>query len=132
MTFSQGGTITFGDKTYNISQINSVFVKKRSKYPHWKQFSICIILVLSILGYMVALVGTKGFYEWFIVLTGPFVIWYLLHLFNKKTYALCFEMPSKLVQVYVDSERGNVEDLKETVITHIERGYFPNYIQKNS
>lgn len=46
-----------------------------------------------------------------------------------ENYAVFFDMSSGKVSAYSDADRTKVEKVKDDIITGLEEGYFPNYLQ---
>jgi len=120
MTISKGGTITLGGKTYNISQINSVYIGTTSRYGGgvWGLW-----FVGGILGIVVAQVPAL----WFILTIAAFVLAVIFS--NKQDFAVFFDMSSGKVSAYSNKDREKVETIKNDIIKGLEEGYFPNYLQ---
>ena len=121
MTVSKGGTITLGGKTYNISQINSVYIGTTSRYTGGQVWGLWF--VGGILGIAVAQVPAL----WFILTIAALVL--ALIFSNKQDFAVFFDMSSGKVSAYSNKDREKVENIKNDIIKGLEEGYFPNYLQ---
>lgn len=121
MSFTKGGTISLGGKTYNISQINSVYTGSVSRYGSGGIWGLWF--VGGIIGIAAAQVPTL----WFILTVAAFVT--ALVAVNKQDYAVFFDMSSGRVSAYSDRDREKVERVKDDIIRGLEEGYFPNYLQ---
>jgi hypothetical protein len=121
MTVSKGGTITLGGKTYNISQINSVYIGTTSRYTGGQVWGLWF--VGGILGIVIAQVPAL----WFILTIAALVL--ALIFSNKQDFAVFFDMSSGKVSAYSNKDREKVENIKNDIIKGLEEGYFPNYLQ---
>jgi hypothetical protein len=122
MTFSKGGTISLEGKTYNISQINSVYTGTTSRYTGGQVWGLWF--AGGIIGVVTAQVPAL----WFALTTVAFVA--ALVFANMQDYAVFFDMSSGKVSAYSNRDRGKVEVIKNDIIKGLEEGYFPNYLQR--
>jgi hypothetical protein len=121
MTFSKGGTITLGGKTYNISQINSVYIGHTKRYTGGQVWGLWF--VGGLLGIVIARIPEL----WFILTAVAFVA--ALVFANMQDYAVFFDMSSGKVSAYSNKDKQKVEQIKQDIIQGLEEGYFPNYLQ---
>ncbi len=129
MTFTKGGTITLGGKTYNISQINSVYigsVKRYSSGSIWGAWFIGGIAGLAILGSISSVGGDMAGFLWFAATVTAFIT--ALMFTGMEDYAVFFDMSSGKVSAYSNRDKEKVEQIKEDIIKGLEEGYFPNYL----
>jgi len=121
MTLSKGGTITLGGKTYNISQINSVYIGTTKRYTGGQVWGLWF--VGGIFGVLIAQIPPL----WVILSLVAFVA--ALIFANMDDWAVFFDMSSGKVSAYSNKDREKVEKIKEDIIKGLEEGYFPNYLQ---
>jgi len=121
MTLSKGGTITLGGKTYNISQINSVYIGTTKRYTGGQVWGLWF--VGGIFGVLIAQIPPL----WVILSLVAFVA--ALIFANMDDWAVFFDMSSGKVSAYSNKDREKVEKIKEDIIQGLEEGYFPNYLQ---
>lgn len=127
MTFSKGGTISLGGKTYNISQINSVYigdVKRYNTITIWSLWFIGGFLSTLILGS----VQNQNFSVplWMLATLAAFIT--AIMFTTKKDNAVFFDMSSGKVAAFSDRDRTKVVRIKNDIIKGLEEGYFPNYL----
>ena len=132
MTFSKGGTITLSGKTYNISQINSVYIGAVPRY------GVCLAFAVWIIGGIFCFLLFWGGLANSIGLNATGVLWLFATLFatigcaiigSIEDYAVFFDMSSGKVSVYSHPDKNKVEVIKADIIKGLEEGYFPNYLQ---
>jgi len=131
MTFTRGGTITLGGKTYNISQINSVYIGSVKRHSAGSVFGMWFFG--GIVGAMIfgaisgavgsAIAGVLWTIASFAALIGALVV------ANMEDYAVFFDMSSGKVSAFSDKDKNKVEVIKNDIIKGLEEGYFPNYLQ---
>jgi hypothetical protein len=114
MTNSNGGAITIEGKTYNISQINSVYVDMVPMYePGAIWFSFLFLGVICLpLGSILFL--------WIPLTCLSFYI--ACKLSFKRKYAVFFDMSSGKVSAYSSPDGAAVEKVKQDLIKRLERG----------
>ena len=124
--------MTISGKTYNISQINSVYIGAVPRYGGGLGFAVWIMG--GIAGFflfwssLAPLIGTNATgWLWFAATIASTVacIWFA----NIQDYAVFFDMSSGKVSAFSDPDRGKVEKVKDDIIRGLEEGYFPNYLQ---
>ena len=132
MTFTKGGTITLSGKTYNISQINSVYIGGVPRYGGGLAFAVWVMG--GIVGFFVFWGGLANS----IGSTATGVLWFIatiastigcIFMGSKEDYAVFFDMSSGKVSAYSDPDKNKVEVIKADIIKGLEEGYFPNYLQ---
>jgi hypothetical protein len=133
MTFSKGGTITLGGRTYNISQINSVYIGGVPRYGSGVAVSMWIIGgfvgFIVFWGLLAKSIGSNNAGNLWLIATiiGTVVC---VRLGNINDFAVFFDMSSGTVSAYSDRDRSKVETIKNDIIKGLEEGYFPNYLQE--
>lgn len=130
MTFTKGGTINLGGKTYNISQINSVYIGSVRRYSGgsvWGAWFIGGIAGFAILGSISSAIGDAAGFLWIIATIAAFIT--ALIFTGMEDYAVFFDMSSGKVSAYSDRDRNKVEAIKDDIVRGLEEGYFPNYLQ---
>lgn len=132
MTFTRGGTINLGGKTYNISQINSVYIGTVRRYGGggiWGMWFVGGIVGFFVFwGVLSKSVGNDvagGL--WFIATVAAFVTAVVYT--AMEDYAVFFDMSSGKVSAFSDRDKNKVEVIKNDIIRGLEEGYFPNYLQ---
>jgi len=120
MTLSKGGTITLGGKTYNISQINSVYIGTTKRYTGGQVWGLWF--VGGIFGVLIAQIPPL----WVILSLVAFVA--ALIFANMDDWAVFFDMSSGKVSAYSNKDREKVEKIKEDIIQGLEEGYFPKLL----
>jgi hypothetical protein len=131
MTFSQGGTVKLQGKTYNISQINSVYTGSVKTYSGTAIFFLWFIggfFGAIIIGSITNAIGSPA----------ATILWFAatiiatigaLYMGNQINYAVFFDMSSGKVSAYSSDDKSEVEKIKDDIIAGMEKGYFPNYLQ---
>jgi len=130
MTFAKGGTINLGGKTYNISQINSVYIGNVKRYSGgsiWGAWFLGGIAGLAIFGSISNALGALAGAVWFIATIAAFIT--ALVLTGMEDYAVFFDMSSGKVSAYSNESKAKVEEIRNDIIKGMEEGYFPNYLQ---
>lgn len=119
MSLSRGGTIVLGGKTYNISQINSVYEGKTKRYQGvWGIWLVCGIPGLFL---------TQVPVLWMFLTFAAFVA--ALIAASIEDYAVFFDMSSGRVAAYSSPDARKVEEIMHDITRGLEEGYFPNYLQ---
>ena len=131
MTFSKGGTITLGGKTYNISQINSVYIGNVKRHSgigiFFMWFIVGVVISIIIIGILNVIGSALGGALWIIASAAALIG--AISLANIEDYAVFFDMSSGKVTAYSDQDRKKVEEIKNDIIKGLQEGYFPNYLQ---
>jgi len=146
VSISRGGTLTIEGKTYNISQIESVYSRRGMQRPLWVRIIALPLLVFLYLCAMGAssafLAGVFGWnnaekltlWEYFFLPVMAIMCLlfasYLQLFALVRTCQLIFQMSSGTCVVFSSDDRKKVESMRDDVINGIERGYFPNYLQQ--
>ena len=132
MTFAKGGTITLAGKTYNISQINSVYIGGVRRYGGGLAFAVWVIG--GIVGFFVFWAGLANSIGssatgvlWLLATVGASIGCVIMA--SIEDYAVFFDMSSGKVSAYSDPDKNKVEVIKADIIKGLEEGYFPNYLQ---
>ena len=132
MSFLSRETITLEGKTYNISQINSVSTGRINKVSRGKIFLIWLLggfVGALLLGSLPKSISNDVSVPLWIIATISASV-YALIIGNKKDYAVFFDMSSGKVAAYSHQEQQKVEQIKEDIISGLEQGRFPNYLQR--
>lgn len=122
MSFSKGGTFTLGNKTYNINQINSVYLKTVPKHEGIGQLYVFGGFVGAIIGIL-----SQNSILWFILTVVATVA--AAHFSTKIDWAVYFDMSSGSVAAFRSPDKNEVERIRDDIIQGLEEGYFPNYLQ---
>jgi len=132
MTFTKGGTINLGGKTYNVSQINSVYIGNVKRYSGcfiWGAWFLWGIAgwLLFVKVTMLLNLGGELWTVWAIATIAAFIT--ALKFTVMKDYAVFFDMSSGKVSAYSNESKAKVEEIRDDIIKGMEEGYFPNYLQ---
>lgn len=123
MTFSKGGTIFLNGKTYNVSQINSVYIGEVNEYS-----TFGVLLIWFITGLLCFAIAGINMGVWF-VLTILSIIG-LVNVISQKKSAVFFDLSSGKVDAYSGKNYDEVKKIADDIIRGMEEGYFPNYLRK--
>lgn len=132
MTIAKGGTITLGGKTYNISQINSVYTGVVNRNSGGSAFFLWLLggffgtmAIWGTLGKVAG--GNLAGFIWIAATIAATIA--ALKWSSIKDYAVFFDMSSGKVSAFSDRDRERVEGIKNDIVRGLEEGYFPNYLQ---
>jgi len=123
MTFSRGGTIFLNGKTYNVSQINSVYIGEVNEFS-----TFWVFLLWFIGGLFSFAIAGKSMGIWFILTI--ISIYSLVFTINQKKSAVFFDLSSGKVDAYSGKNYNEVKQIADDIIRGMEEGYFPNYLRK--
>lgn len=117
MTSSSGGTITINGKTYNISQINSVYTGTVKRHNGvWGLFLVC-----GIPGFFLAAIHPA---VWFVATLAAFIA--AVRFSDLRDYAVFFDMSSGKVSAYTNSDKDTVEAMRLDIVKGMEQGSYSN------
>jgi hypothetical protein len=132
MTFSKGGTITLSGKTYNISQINSVYIGGVPRYGGGLAAAVWvmggIVGFFLFWGSLAQSIGTNAAGILWLLATVAATIGCVI-MGSIEDHAVFFDMSSGKVSAYSNPDKNKVEVIKADIIKGLEEGYFPNYLQ---
>ena len=123
MTSSKGGTLSLSGKTYNISQINSVYTGSVPRFTGGTVWGSWFVM-----GVLLSPVAAMSKWLWVLLTIAAFFVAGIYS--SLRDYAVFFDMSSGRVAAYSDSSMENVERVKNDIVAGLEEGYFPNYLRK--
>jgi len=123
MTFSKGGTIFLNGKTYNVSQINSVYIGEVNEFS-----TFGVLILWFIAGLFCIQVASISVGFWFILTIISIIS--LVYTINQKKSAVFFDLSSGKVDAYSGKNYEEVKQIADDIIRGMEEGYFPNYLRR--
>jgi hypothetical protein len=123
MSLLSGETITLQGKTYNISQINSVYTGSVNKISPGKIFLLWLLggfISALLLGSLPKSIPNDVSVPLWIIATLAASI-YALIVSSKKDYAVFFDMSSGKVAAYSNQDQQKVEKIKNDIVEGIEK-----------
>ena len=123
MTFSKGGTIFLNGKTYNVSQINSVYIGEVNEFS-----TFGVLIIWFITGLLCFAIAGISMGIWFILTILSIIS--LVYTINQKKSAVFFDLSSGKVDAYSGKNYEEVKQIADDIIRGMEEGYFPNYLQR--
>ena len=117
---TNSGTINLGGKTYNISQINSVYIGNTPRYGGkvWGIYFLCGIL---------GAVAMQKPELWAFLTTAATLA--AVYFNSKQDYEVFFDMSSGKVAAFSDQSKEKVMWIQQDIIKGMEEGEYPSYLQ---
>lgn len=122
MTFSKGGTIFLNGKTYNVSQINSVYIETIKKYSTFGVIAIWFVIGIF------CTYAINNTILWNILTFASILV--AIYMISIRVSAVFFDLSSGKVDVYTSDDYEEVKKIASDIIRGMEEGYFPNYLRQ--